>query len=94
MPDLGELRGLSEEELIEKHDALFKDAERATHHVIDRQLFLARARIYADELARRDAEAQGTRMESLTRSMNRLSVVAVVATIAGVILTALSLIFG
>jgi signal transduction histidine kinase len=78
---IAELRRLSDEEIIRRHD------DKAIHTVVGTQHYL-------DELARRDAERQGRRMEALTRSMYVLSVVVTVATIIGVILTALALIPG
>jgi hypothetical protein len=71
------LRSLSTEEIIQRHDA------RASNTVVGTRHYLA-------ELARRDAEAQGKRMEALTRSMNRLSLVGVAVTIVGVILATLT----
>jgi hypothetical protein len=47
--------------------------------------YVARAaRVYADELARREEERQGERMEALTRSMNRLTWVGVTVAVVGV----------
>jgi hypothetical protein len=72
-PSLDKLRDLSDAELVKKRDDLFKSADDRVHPVPDRQLLLDRARVYANELARRETVRQGDRMESLTRSMNRLS---------------------
>jgi hypothetical protein len=65
---VGELRALTEAELIEKHDAHVDEA-RGSNKVGVRLQWLERAQVYADELARRDTEAQGMRLEALTRSM-------------------------
>jgi hypothetical protein len=74
-----ELRGLSTEEIIRRHD------EQAIHTFVGTQHYL-------DELARRDAEEQGRRMEALTESMNRLIRVGVGVGIVGAIIAAVTLI--
>jgi hypothetical protein len=74
---IAELRSLSDE-IIRRHDARAANTAVGTQH-------------YLDELARRDAERQGKRMEALTRSMYVLSVDVTIATIVGVVLTAMSL---
>lgn len=87
--------GLLEEQIVEKHDALVEKAisesgaaatprERIQH-------LRAQAQVYADELNRREAERQGTRMEKLTKSMNRLTWAAVAVAVVGVILSLLTL---
>jgi hypothetical protein len=78
---IAELRSLSDEEIIRRHDRKAANTVVGTQH-------------YLDELARRDAERQGKRMEALTRSMYVLSVVVTFATIVGVVLTAMSLASG
>lgn len=99
---VGDLRRMTEEELIRSHDTEMQN--RAAHY-----------NIYLDELRRRESERQGKRMEALTRSMvsqgermeeltkslNRLTwwivlltVLIAIATLVGVVLTALSLWLG
>jgi CHASE3 domain sensor protein len=73
-----ELRSLPDEEIIRKHD------DEAMHTVVGTEHYLK-------ELARRDAERQGRRMEALTRSMYVLTVVVTIATLVGVLMTAWSI---
>ena len=70
-----DLRELSEDELMQRHNAVMQD--RAAHY-----------NIFLDELARREAMRQGQRMEVLTTSINRLTWVITMATILGVLLAA------
>ena len=76
-----DLRSMTEEELIRRHDA-------------DMQNRMAHYNIYLDELRRRETLRQGERMERLTRSINRLTWVITGATVIGVALTAVSLSLG
>jgi hypothetical protein len=88
---ISELRALPEAQVIEKHDALVEEANRSKKPAPAAKLqWLERARIYADELTRRENARQGERMEALTRSMNGLSVVVVSVAIVGVFLAALT----
>ena len=75
------LRSMTEEELIRSHDSEVQN--RAAHY-----------NIYLDELRLRETLRQGERMEALTTSINRLTWVITGATIIGVVLTALGLLFG
>jgi hypothetical protein len=85
---VSELHALPEAQLIEKHDALVEEAAATKKPNPSAKLqWLERARVYTDELARREAVRQGERMEALTRSMNRLTKIVTIATIAGVIAT-------
>ncbi len=88
---LDQLRQLTEAQLTEKHDALIAAADSRN----DPSIYYGR-RIDAilAELARREAVRQGTVMETLTRSLNRLTWVITVATIVGVCLTAAALVLG
>lgn len=88
-----ELHGLSEQELIWRHDEV-ADAANRVPGSMTKTPYLDRAQVYAAELARREAVRQGQRMEALTESLNRLTWVITVATIIGVCLTAASLLFG
>ena len=76
-----DLRELSEDELMRRHNASMQD--RAAHY-----------NIFLDELARREAVRQGERMEDLTQSINRLTWVITIATIFGVLLSAVGLLSG
>jgi hypothetical protein len=84
---------LTEAELIERHDALVEEAARTTL-METKMRFLERAKVYTDELARREAARQGERMEALTRSMHLLSAVGIIVAIIGVVLTAVTLLSG
>jgi hypothetical protein len=91
---ISELRALSEAQLIEKHDALVEEARTTRKPGPGAKLqWLERAQVYADELTRREMVRQGERMEALTRSINWLTWFILGATIVGVILTAVSLLF-
>src|SRR5215212_8308407 len=76
-----ELRSLSTEEIIRRHD------KQAQYTIVGTQHYL-------DELARRDAEEQGRRMEALTRSITYLTWAIAIATFIGVALTAWTLLSG
>ena len=78
---IDELRELSDEEVVQRHDANAGPTVVGTQH-------------YLNELARRDTVRQGERMEALTKSINRLTWVIMVATLIGVVLTAISLLSG
>lgn len=65
------LRGMSDEELIERHNELSRTTAQGGN-------------VFLNELARRDHVRQGARMEDLTKSINILTVVIMVATIVGV----------
>ena len=80
-----ELRNLSDQELVSKHDAVVDHANGLP--AMDKTPLLNRAQVYADELTRRETER-------LTKSLNRLTLIIVVATIIGVALTAWSLLSG
>jgi hypothetical protein len=83
-----ELRTLSEQELIKKHDSWMAHVNKLP--AMDKTALTNRARIYTDELQRREMVRQGDRMEALTRSMYVLSAVGVLVAIVGVILTAMT----
>jgi hypothetical protein len=89
---VGELRDLSEQELIEKYDAWMVHVNKLPPS--DKTALTNRAQTYMNELHRRETLRQGERMEALTRSLNRLTWFIAGATVVGVILTALALIFG
>jgi hypothetical protein len=97
---LDEVRRLSEDELMVRHDACMVEAYQAD--LLDlRMLFIERAQRYAAELTRKENARQGKRMEALTRSLNRLTwwivgltVLIAIATLVGVGLTAWTLLSG
>ena len=60
----------------------------------ERQLRIERAHAYRGELSQRQSVRQAERIEALTRSMNRLTWVVVLATIAGVGMTVWVLLSG
>jgi hypothetical protein len=60
----------------------------------ERQLPIERAHAYRGILVQRQSVRQAQRMEELTKSMNRLTWVVVLATIAGVGMTVLVLLTG
>jgi hypothetical protein len=68
---LNELRAASDEELIERHDRLAKDTIVGVNY-------------YLEELARRDAQAQGDRVESLTKTVVNLTWVIAILTAVNV----------
>ncbi len=85
---ISELRNMSEEELIRRHDQQM--GTRTPHY-----------NVFLDELARREMVRQGKRMAALTRSLNRLTwwivvltVLIAITTIVGVGLTAAALLSG
>jgi uncharacterized membrane protein len=85
------LRSISEEELMGLHNEEMQ--HRAEHYNVN-----------LDELTRRETVRQGERMEALTTSLKRLkrltwwivvlTVIIVIATVVGVLLTALTLTLG
>jgi hypothetical protein len=97
---LPELRRMSEDELMVRYDACMSEAYRASL-LDERMLFMERAQRYAGELTRKENARQGERMETLTRSLNKLTwwivaltVLIAIATIIGVALTAWTLLSG
>ncbi len=58
------------------------------------QPYIQRAHAYREVLAQRQSARQAERMEALTRSMNRLTWVVVLATIVGVGTTVVALLLG
>jgi hypothetical protein len=96
----GELPRLSADELAVRHDAcLAKATDELSGDM--KILLLARAQTYSAERIRREEVRQGERMETLTRSLNKLTrwivaltVLIAIATIIGVALTAWTLLSG
>ena len=87
-----QLRSLTEQQLVEKYDSWMAHINKLP--LGDKRALTSRAQTYMDELHRREMVRQGDRMEKLTRSLNRLTWFIAGATVVGVILTALALIFG
>ncbi len=73
-----ELRGMTDEELIQQHNMIEGDVSG-----IPRGMYL-------DELHRREMMRQGERMEKLTESINWLTRVVTIATIIGVVITGIT----
>jgi hypothetical protein len=97
---IGELRALTNEQVREKYDAHVDEARSSRKQGV-RLVWLERAQVYADELARREASRQGERMEALTESLNRLTwwivfltVVAVLVGIVGAAVAAMTFLSG
>ena len=81
-----ELRSLHTEEIIRRHDYL-------AGHILELPAEVDTQR-YLDELARRDAEEQGRRMEALTRWITYLTWAITIATFISVALTAWTVLSG
>ena len=88
---LSELRALTEEELHEKYNALMELTSAPNINRDAQMRYVARARVYADELVRRETERQGKRMEKLTTSMYFVGWVGVAVAVVGVVLSVLTL---
>jgi hypothetical protein len=82
-----ELRALPDAEIERRHDATVRALSDGSIDAQERQLRVGRAHAYRVILEHRQSARQAQRMEALTRSMNRLSWVVVLATIAGVGMT-------
>ena len=79
-----ELRALPDAEIERRHDATMRSLSDSSIDAQERQIRIGRAHAYRIILEHRQSARQAQRMEALTRSMNRLSWVIVLATIAGV----------
>ncbi len=84
---MAELRALPDAELERRHDATVQSLTDGPIDAQERQLRVGRAHAYRIILEYRQSARQAQRMEALTRSMNRLTWVVVLATIAGVGMT-------
>ena len=91
---VAELRTLPDAELERRHDAVVQSLTNGSMDAQERQLRIERAHAYRGELAQRQSVRQAERIEALTRSMNRLTWVVVIATIAGVGMTVWVLLSG
>jgi len=83
-----ELRELSNVELDLRHDVLVGQSNRLGSaqmaSLIQRQEYISRIDAYLMERKRRETARQGERMEALSRSINRLTVIIVISMIVGV----------
>ena len=91
---VAELRALPDSEIERRHDAVMQSLTDGPVEAQERQLRIERAHAYRGILVQRQNVRQAQRMEALTRSMNRLTWVVVLATIAGVGMTVLVLLTG
>ena len=89
-----ELRALPDAEIERRHDVVVKSLTNDSMEAQERQLRIERAHAYRGELSQRQSVRQAERIEALTRSMNRLTWVVVLATIAGVGMTVWVLLSG
>jgi hypothetical protein len=89
-----ELRALPDEEIERRHDATMNSLSDSSIDAQVRQIRIGRAHAYRIILEHRQSARQAQRMEALTRSMNRLSWVVVLATIVGIGMTAWALLSG
>ena|SRR5215213_2088437 len=83
-----ELRELVKVELDVRHDVFVGQSNRPGSAriagLIQRQEYISRIEAYLMERKRRETASKGERMEALSRSLNRLTVIIAVATIIGV----------
>jgi hypothetical protein len=83
-----ELRELSNVELDVRHDVLVGQLNRPGQAriaaPIQRQEYISRVDSYLMERRRREIASQGERLEALSRSINRLTLIIVIATIVDV----------
>jgi len=91
---MAELRSLTDAELEQRHDAAVQALDDGSIDAQERQHRIERAHAYRVILWDRQSVRQAQRMEALARSMNRLSWVVVLATIAGVGMTVWALLSG
>jgi hypothetical protein len=91
---LEELRAVPDAEIERRHDAVVQALSDTSIDAQERQIRIGRAHAYRGVLAQRQSVRQAQRIEALTRSMNRLTWVVVLATIAGVGMTVWILLSG
>jgi cytochrome c553 len=89
-----ELRALPDAEIERRHDAVMQSLSDDSIGDLERQIRIGRAHAYRAILEYRQSTRQSQRMEALTRSMNRLTWVVVLATIVGVAMTVWVLLSG
>ena len=78
-----ELCALPDAEVERRHDAVMQSLSDDSIGDLERQIRMGRAHAYRAILEYRQSTRQSQRMEALTRSMNRLTWVVVLATIVG-----------
>jgi hypothetical protein len=91
---VAELRALPDSEIERRHDAVMQSLSDSSIGAQEREIRIGRAHAYRGILVQRQNVRQAQRIEALTRSMNRLTWVVVLATIAGVGMTVLVLLTG
>ena len=89
-----ELRALPDAEIERRHDAVMQSLSDDSIGDLERQIRIGRAHAYRAILEYRQSTRQSQRIEALTRSMNRLTWVVVLATIVGVAMTVWVLLSG
>jgi len=89
-----ELRALPDAEIERRHDAIMQSLSDPSIGDQERQIRIGRAHAYRAVLWHRQSTRQGQRMEALTRSMNRLTWVVVLATTVGVVMTVWTVLSG
>ena len=82
-----ELHALPDAEIERRHDATMQSLSGNSIGDLERQIRIGRAHAYRAILENRQSIRQAQRMEALTRSMNRLTWVVVLATMVGVVMT-------
>ena len=91
---LAELRTLPDAELERPHDAVVQALTETSMKAQQSQPYIERTHAYRAVLEQRQSARQAERIEALTRSMNRLTWVVVLATIVGVGTTVWALLSG
>ena len=89
-----ELRALPDAELERRHDAVVQALTETSMKAQQSQPYIERTHAYRAVLEQRQSARQAERIEALTRSMNRLTWVVVLATIVGVGTTVWALLSG
>ena len=91
---LEELRSLPDAEIERRHDVTMQSLSDRSIGEVERQIRIGRAHAYRAILEYRQGTRQGQRMEALTKSMDRLTWVVVLATMVSVVMTAWVLLSG
>jgi hypothetical protein len=89
-----ELRALPDTEIERRHAATMQSLSDNSIDAQERQIRIGRAHAYRAILEHRQSTRQAQRMEALTRSMDRLTWVVVLATMVGVGMTVWVLLSG
>jgi hypothetical protein len=91
---VAELRALPDAEIERRHDATMQSLSDSSIGAQEREIRIGRAHAYRGILVQRQNVRQAQRVEALTRSMNRLTWVVVLATLVGVGMTVWVLLSG